>query len=49
MSRNGLFAIAGLLALIVVVLAGYIIYEQSQKPSLEIRVDGNGIKVDGNG
>ena len=31
------------------VLAGYIIYDRSQKPSLEIRVDEGGIKVNGNG
>lgn len=49
MNRNGLFVVAGVLAVIVVVLAGYIIYDQSQKPSLEIRVDNGGIKVNGNG
>jgi hypothetical protein len=49
LSRNGAFALAGILAVLVIVLAGYIIYDQSQKPSLEIRVDGNGLQVNGNG
>ena len=49
MSRNGLYVLIGLLALIVVGLAGYMIYQQSQEPSLEIKVDSNGIQVNGNG
>jgi hypothetical protein len=49
MSRNGLYVLIGLLAIIVVALGGYMIYQQSQEPSLEIKVDGNGIKVNGNG
>jgi hypothetical protein len=49
MSRNGLYVLIGLLALIVVGLAGYMIYQQSQEPSLEIRVDSQGIQVNGNG
>lgn len=49
MSRNGLYALIGLLAIIVVALGGYMLYQQSQQPSLEIKVDSNGIKVSGNG
>lgn len=49
MSRNGLYALIGILALIVVSLGGYMIYQQSQRPSLEIKVDSNGIQVNGNG
>lgn len=49
MSRNGLYVLIGLLALIVVGLAGYMIYQQSQEPSLEIKVDAQGIQVNGNG
>ena len=49
MSRNGLFALVGLLVVVVIVLGGYILYDQSQKPSLEIKVDESGIKVNGNG
>jgi hypothetical protein len=49
MSRNGLYALIGILAIIVVVLGGYMLYQQSQQPSLEIKVDSGGIKVTGNG
>jgi hypothetical protein len=49
MSRNGLYALIGILAIIVVALGGYMIYQQSQQPSLEIEVDSNGIRVNGNG
>lgn len=49
MSRNGLYALIGLLVIIVIALGGYMLYQQSQEPSLEIRVDSNGIQVNGNG
>ena len=49
MSKNGLYALIGLLALIVIALGGYMLYQQSQQPALEIRVDSNGIQVTGNG
>ena len=49
MSRNGLYALIGILVIIVVALGGYMLYQQSQKPSLEIKVDSNGIQVNGNG
>ena len=49
MSRNGLYALIGLLAIIVIGLGGYMLYQQSQQPSLEIKVDSNGIRVEGNG
>lgn len=49
MSRNGLYALIGMLLLIVVGLVGYMIYQQSQEPSLEIRLDSNGVQVTGNG
>ena len=48
-SRNGLYALIGILALIVVALGGYMLYQQSQQPSLEIKLDSNGIQVNGNG
>jgi hypothetical protein len=48
-SRNGLYALIGILAIIVVALGGYMLYQQSQRPSLEIKVDSNGIQVNGNG
>jgi hypothetical protein len=49
MSRNALFAVIGLLAALVVGFGLYIAYQESQKPSLEIRLDDTGITVDGNG
>lgn len=49
MSRNGLYTLVGLLAVAVIVLGAYLIYDQSQRPQLEIRVDGSGLQVNGNG
>ena len=49
MSRNGLYALIGVLALVVVALGGYLLYDQSQRPQLQIQVDKNGIQVNGNG
>ena len=48
MSRNSFYLVIAILAVVVVGFAGYMIYQQSQEPALEIRVDGNGIRVDGN-
>lgn len=49
MTRSSLYFAVAVLALIVVGLAGYMVYQQTQQPSLEIRVDNQGIKIDGNG
>ena len=49
MSRNGLYGLIGVLVVVVVALGGYLLYEQSQKPQLQIQVDKNGIQVNGNG
>lgn len=49
MSRNGLYALIGLLVVVVVALGGYMLYQQQQQPSLEIKVDSNGLRIDGNG
>lgn len=38
-----------LLAVIVVGLAGYMVYHRAQEPSLEIKLDSNGLQVSGNG
>ena len=48
MSRNTLYLIIGVLAVVVVAFGIYYFYQQSQRPSLEIKVDGQGITVDGN-
>lgn len=49
MTRNGLYTLIGILMVAVVALGGYMLYQQSQQPSLQVRVDSNGIQVDGNG
>jgi Tfp pilus assembly protein PilO len=49
MSRNSLYLVIALLAVVLVAGVGYYIYQQNQQPGLEIKVDGNGIKVNGNG
>jgi uncharacterized protein YpmB len=48
MNRNGLYI---LVAVLIVVIAGvgFYAYQQSQRPALEVKVDGNGIKINGNG
>jgi len=48
-SRNGLYLLIAALLLIVAGLVGYLIYQQSQEPHLDIKVDSNGIQVNGNG
>ena len=49
MSRNGLYTLIGVLVVAVVALGGYLLYEQSQTPKLEIKLDQSGIQVQGNG
>jgi hypothetical protein len=49
MSRTSLYGIIGVLVALVVGFGIYFIYLESQKPALEIKVDGNGISVQGNG
>jgi hypothetical protein len=48
MSRNGLIAI---IAVLLVAVAGFAIYayQQQTRPGIEVRVDNNGISIDGNG
>ena len=48
MSRNGLYVLVGILILGIIGVGVYA-YEQSQRPALEVKVDGNGIKINGNG
>lgn len=49
MSRNSLYLLIGILAVVVVAFGIYYVYQESQKPRLEIKVDEQGITVDGNG
>lgn len=48
-SRNGLYALIGALLIVVAGLAAYMVYQQSQQPALEIKLDSNGLQVNGNG
>jgi predicted negative regulator of RcsB-dependent stress response len=49
MSRNTMITLIAVLAIVVVGLIGYMVYQQQQQPGLEIKVDGNGVQVTGNG
>ncbi|GEM_PF-2236746 len=49
MNRSGLYTLIGVLVVAVLALGGYMLYQQSQQPSLQVTVDSNGIQVDGNG
>jgi uncharacterized protein HemX len=48
LTRNGLYA---LVVILVVVISGvgYYAYQQSQKPALQVKVDSNGLQINGNG
>ena len=48
MSRNALFAVIAVLAVIVVGFGIYYLYQESQRPALEIKVNEQGISVNGN-
>lgn len=48
MSRNGLYAVIALLVVALIGIAIYLYQEQS-RPGIEVRVDGQGISIDGNG
>jgi hypothetical protein len=48
MSRNGLYAV---IVLVVVVAAaiGVYAYQQAQRPALEVKLDSNGLQINGTG
>ena len=48
MNRNGLYLVIAVL-LIAVVGFGIYTYQQQNRPGVEVRVDSNGISIDGNG
>ncbi len=48
MNRNGLYLVIAVL-LIAVVGFGIYIYQQQNRPGIEVRVDNDGISIDGNG
>ena len=45
MNRTTLYLIIGALAVVVAAFGIYYFYQESQKPGLEIKVDGQGITV----
>lgn len=47
MNRSGLYAVIAIL-IIAVVGFGIYTYQQQSKPALEVRVDGQGLTVNGN-
>ena len=47
MSRNALYALIAVLA-IVVVIFGIYTYQQQTRPGVEVRVDDNGLSIQGN-
>jgi uncharacterized protein HemX len=49
MSRNSLYLVIALLAALAVGFGIYTIYQENQKPGLEIKFDDNGVKINGNG
>lgn len=49
MTRNGLYVLVGVLLVAVIGLGVYIYQQQQSQPALEIRVDEQGISVEGNG
>lgn len=49
MSRNGLYAVIAVLLIAVVGFGIYSYQQQQAQPGLEVRVDSNGIAIDGNG
>lgn len=48
MNRNGLYVLVGVL-LIALIGVGVYAYQQQQKPALEIKLDNNGLKINGGG
>lgn len=49
MSRNGLYAVIAVLLIAVVGFAIYSYQQQQAQPGIEVRVDGDGVSIDGNG
>jgi hypothetical protein len=49
MSRNSLYLVLAVLAVIVVLFGIYYVYQEQQQPQLEIRLDDQGLSIDGNG
>jgi uncharacterized protein HemX len=48
LSRNGLYALVAIL-IVVIAAVGIYAYQQSQRPALQVKVDSNGLQINGNG
>lgn len=48
MSRNALYAIV-VLVVVVAAAIGIYAYQQAQRPSLEVKLDSNGLQINGTG
>lgn len=49
MSRNGLYAVIAILLVAVVGFGIYTYQQQQARPALEVRIDEQGVSIDGNG
>jgi hypothetical protein len=49
MSRNGLYAVIAILLVAVVGFAIYSYQQQQAQPGIEVRIDEQGVSIDGNG
>ncbi|MBS3849659.1 hypothetical protein PSC71_06540 [Devosia sp. J2-20] len=49
MSRNGLYAVIAILLIAVVGFGIYSYQQQQARPGIEVRMDDQGISIDGNG
>lgn len=49
MSRNGLYALVAVLAIAVIGFAIYTYQQQQARPGVEVRIDQQGVSIDGNG
>jgi hypothetical protein len=47
MSRNGLYALIAILAVAVIGLGIYL-YQEQNRPGVEVRLDDTGVSIDGN-
>lgn len=48
MSRSSLYTIIGVLIALVLAFGIYVVWQENQKPRLEIKLDDKGLSVDGN-
>jgi uncharacterized protein HemX len=49
MSRNGLYAVIAILLVAIVGFGIYTYQQQQARPGIEVRIDEQGVSIDGNG